>query len=210
MPKDGSTNRARILDAAEQLVIDHGYAATSVDRVLEAAGTSKGAFFHHFDSKLALARALTERYVAADLDQLNAGLDATADVADPAERVIAFLRYYEDRGDEIMGAQSNCLYVAVLTERQLLDAGTADLVRGAVQAWRAEIARLLSAAADGRATDLGDVEDLADHVFTTFEGAFLLCRATGSPQHMRAQLGVLRRLVGAALGVDDRDAARST
>ena len=42
MPKDGTANRERILDAAEHLVIENGFAATSVDQILTAAGTSKG------------------------------------------------------------------------------------------------------------------------------------------------------------------------
>lgn len=201
MPKDGTANRERILDAAQQLVIENGFAATSVDQVLRAAGTSKGAFFHHFDSKLDLARALTERYVAGDIGQLQAALDATASVDDPAERVLAFVRFFEDQADEIMSVQSSCLYVAVLTERQLSNAGTADLVTGAIESWRKEIAGLLSAAATARDLDLGDVDTLSDHVFVTFEGAFLLCRSTGSPEHMRAQLGALRTLLGALLRV---------
>lgn len=202
MPKDGTINRERILDAAEHLVIENGFAATSVDQVLRAAGTSKGAFFHHFDSKLALARALTERYVAGDIAQLHAALDATAAVTDPAERMIAFVRWFEDRADEVMSAQSNCLYVAVLTEQQLVAQGNADLITEAVEVWRKEIAALLSAAGDATERDLGDLDALADHVFVTFEGAFLLCRSTGSTEHMRAQLGVLRRLLAAALRVD--------
>ena len=193
MPKDGTANRERILDAAEHLVIENGFAATSVDQILTAAGTSKGAFFHHFDSKVDLARVLTERYVAGDIGQLRAGLDATAEVADPAERVLAFVRFYEDHADEIMAAQSNCLYVSVLTERQLVSNGTADLINHAIETWRQEIAVLLAAAG------LDDVDALADHVFVTFEGAFLLCRSTGKPEHMRAQLGTLRRLLAALL-----------
>jgi len=202
MPKDGTINRERILDAAEHLVIENGYAATSVDHVLKAAGTSKGAFFHHFDSKLALARALTERYVAGDIGQLHAALDATASFTDPAERLIAFVRHFESRAEEIMSAQSSCLYVAVLTEQQLVANGTADLINEAIEVWRKEIASLLSEAAAARDLDLGNLDALADHVFVTFEGAFLLCRSTSSPEHMRAQLGVLRRLLAAALHVD--------
>ena len=202
MPKNGAINRERILDAAQHLVIENGFAATSVDQVLKAAGTSKGGFFHHFDSKLDLARALTERYAAADIGQLHAALEATAEVADPAERVVAFIRYFEDGAEELMSLQSNCLYVAVLTEQQLVSNGTSDLISHAVEVWRKEIADLLSAAATSRDLDLGDVEALADHVFVTFEGAFLLCRSTGTPEHMRAQLGVLRRLLGIALGAD--------
>ena len=199
MPKDGTINRERILDAAQHLVIENGFAATSVDQVLRAAGTSKGAFFHHFDSKLDLARALTERYVTADIGQLRAALDATAQISDPADRVVEFVRHFEDSAEEVMSAQSNCLYVAVLTEQQLVSNGTADLIRHAIDVWRTAIAELLSAAATSRALDLGDVDALADHVFVTFEGAFLLCRSTGSPEHMRAQLQVLRRLLTAAL-----------
>jgi TetR/AcrR family transcriptional regulator, transcriptional repressor for nem operon len=201
MPKDGTINRERILDAAEHLVIENGFAATSVDQVLKAAGTSKGAFFHHFESKLALARALTKRYVAGDIGQLHAALDATASITDPAERLIAFVRFFEDRAEEIMSAQSSCLYVAVLTEQQLVTNGTADLINEAIQVWRKEIADLLSAAATSGDLDLGDLDALADHVFVTFEGAFLLCRSTCSPEHMRAQLGVLRRLLAAVLQV---------
>lgn len=202
MPRNGAINRERILDAAQHLVIENGFAATSVDQVLKAAGTSKGAFFHHFDSKLDLARALTERYVTADLVQLRAALDATASVADPAERLIAFVRHFEDAAEELMAAQSNCLYVAVLTEQQLVSNGTADLVTHAIEVWRKEIADLLTSAATSRDLDLGDVDALADHVFVTFEGAFLLCRSTGTPEHMRAQLGVLRRLLATALRTD--------
>jgi len=44
-----------------------------------------------------------------------------------------------------------------------------------------------------------DLAELADHVFVTFEGAFMLCRATGDPGHMRAQLRTLRQLVEAVL-----------
>lgn len=209
MPKDGAVNRERILDAAEHLVIENGFAATSLDQVIKAAGTSKGAFFHHFDSKADLARSLTERYIAGDVGQLHAALEATASVEDPRERVIAFIRYFEDGADDLMSAQSSCLYVAVLTEQQLVSNGTADLINQAIGAWRKEIADLLKAASTSGDVDLGDIDALADHVFVTFEGAFLLCRSTGSPEHMRAQLKVLRHLLVSALGLARADAVLS-
>lgn len=203
MPKDGALNRGRILDVAETLVIENGFAGTSLDQVIREAGTSKGAFFHHFESKHDLARALTERYVAGDIGQLHAALEDTASIADPAERVVAFIRFFEDRADDMMSAQSSCLYVAVLTEKQMVTNGTVDLIVQAVEEWRREIAALLAAAASSRNVAPGDVDALADHVFVTFEGAFLLCRSTGDPKHMRAQLGVLRRLVASLLRVPE-------
>lgn len=209
MPKDGTVNRERILDAAEHLVIENGFAATSLDQVIKAAGTSKGAFFHHFDSKADLARSLTERYVTGDVAELHKALETIASVADPADRLLAFIRYFEDGADELMSAQSSCLYVAVLTEQQLVTNGTADLINHAITSWRKEIADLLTAAATARDVDLEDVDALADHVFVTFEGAFLLCRSTGEPEHMRAQLAVLRQLLAGLLRLPEPAAART-
>lgn len=199
MPKDGTINRDRILESATRLVIENGFAATSLDQVIAAAGTSKGAFFHHFDSKLDLAHALTERYVDADISVLHAALDATSSIDDPVDRVLAFIRYFEDGADELMAEQSSCLYISVLTERQLIAHGSAESINRAIEVWRHEIAELLRAATATTGADLGDLDALADHAFVTFEGAFLLCRSTGDSSHMRSQLGALRRLMEIAL-----------
>ena len=203
MPRDGSATRNRLLDAAEKLVIDHGYAATSLDDVIAAAGSSKGAFFHHFASKGDLARALVARYAAADVAHLEDGLRVARERSDdPAEQVVAFLRVFEDGADDLMSVQSGCLYVSVLTERELATADTTDEVRRAIEAWRDQLAALLDEAFAARPPRVPlDSAALADHVFVTFEGAFVLCRATGDPSHMRAQLAALRALVQTALSL---------
>ena len=201
MPRDGTATRERILTSAEQLVIENGYAATSVDQVIAASGSSKGAFFHHFDSKLDLARSLVERYATADIGQLDAATEHARGITEyPAGRVDAFLAYFEDRADELMSVQSSCLYVSILAERQLVLAGTSEPILAAVVAWREGLAALLVDALGDRAAGVDvDVDALADHVFVTFEGAFLLARSTGDPGHMRRQLAVLRRLLAAFL-----------
>ena len=43
--------RAKLLDAALNVIRAQGYAATSVDDLCRAASVTKGAFFHHFASK---------------------------------------------------------------------------------------------------------------------------------------------------------------
>lgn len=47
--------RARLLDAAVETIRTKGYSATTVDELCAAAGVTKGAFFHHFDTKEDLA-----------------------------------------------------------------------------------------------------------------------------------------------------------
>lgn len=198
MPRNGAPTRERILDAAERLVIDNGYAATSIDRVIAESRSSKGSFFHHFASKDELARALVERYAAADIAHLDAAVaEVTAGTDDAAERVLRFVRIFEDGADELMSAQSSCLYVSVLTERQLVERGTSAEIDRAILAWRDGLSTLLAAALPNHGQDA--LNALADHVFVTFEGAFILCRATGDPSHMQAQLGTVRLLLQALL-----------
>jgi TetR/AcrR family transcriptional regulator, transcriptional repressor for nem operon len=203
MPRDGTVTRERILDTAERLMTDQGYNATSLDQVIAASSSSKGAFFHHFGSKADLARQLVERYAVSDLAQLDAGLAAAAGIDDAAARVVAFLRYYEDGADELMSGQSGCLYATMLAERELTGSDITDLVAKTQLAWRTAIVDLLRPAITARRPGLDvDLDALADHLFTTFEGGFILCRTFGETSAMRAQLRVFRQLVEALLHLD--------
>lgn len=182
---------------------DQGYSATSVDQVIAEAGSSKGAFFHHFSSKTDLAVQLVQRYVAADLAHLNAGLAATAHITDPTARVVAFLRHYEDGADDLMAEQSGCLYATVLAERDFTGSEINDQVAKATRIWRDAVADLLRPALAARRPDADiDVDALADHLYTTFEGGFILCRTYADRSAMRTQLRTYRQLVQALLHVD--------
>lgn len=64
-PVAHAARRDAYVDAAIRLIQAKGYEQLSVQDVIEAVGTSKGAFFHYFDSKAALLAAVIERTVAA-------------------------------------------------------------------------------------------------------------------------------------------------
>ena len=49
--RDPHATKEKLRGAAIQLLISHGYSRASVDRILEAANLSKGAFFHHYANK---------------------------------------------------------------------------------------------------------------------------------------------------------------
>jgi TetR/AcrR family transcriptional repressor of nem operon len=197
MPRDGTATRERILDSAERLIIDRGFAATTVDAVLADAGTTKGAFFHHFASKAALARSLVERHAAADVAVLeDFMMRAEAESDDPAEQVITFVRLFEEAAEELAGMQPGCLYVSYIYEKQLFDDGTNEVIVGAVLAWRERLAAKLREAAEANPPRTPiDPDALADHVFATFEGAFMLTRAMSDPELMRRQLSLVREYV---------------
>jgi AcrR family transcriptional regulator len=55
------TTRQKLLDAAIDLFSEVGYAAAGLGEIIERAGMTKGALYHHFDSKEALATAIIEQ-----------------------------------------------------------------------------------------------------------------------------------------------------
>ena len=55
-----STKRA-LLDVAQDLFTEHGYAGTSLDAIVAGARVTKGALYHHFAGKQALFEAVFER-----------------------------------------------------------------------------------------------------------------------------------------------------
>jgi AcrR family transcriptional regulator len=55
--------QAQIIKSAIKLFSAHGYTAASVDMICKDAGISKGAFYHHFESKQALFLALLDSWL---------------------------------------------------------------------------------------------------------------------------------------------------
>jgi TetR/AcrR family transcriptional repressor of nem operon len=86
-----SNTRTKLLDAALMIIRTKGYSATTVDDICEAAGVTKGAFFHHFKSKEELAIEAARHWGA-----VTSGLFASAPyraLPDPLDRVLAYVDF---------------------------------------------------------------------------------------------------------------------
>ncbi len=57
----GASTKRTLVDVAEELFTERGYAATSLDEIVAAARVTKGALYHHFSGKQALFEAVFER-----------------------------------------------------------------------------------------------------------------------------------------------------
>ncbi len=194
MTRTGDRTRERILDGAERLILDQGLAATSVDAILAETNTSKGAFFHHFPSKNHLARALVERYAATDIAWLDEAMTkAETESEDPVVQLATFLRLFEDASDDFASKHPSCLFVSYIYDRRLFEDGTNDVIAATFLAWRQRLADKLRAAAEIHPPAIPfDPDAVADHVFVTFEGAFVLARTLNDRKQMRSQLELVR------------------
>src|SRR6478735_1716457 len=73
-----STKRA-LIDIAEELFTENGYAATSLDAIVAGARVTKGALYHHFSGKQALFEAVFERVEADAARTIHRALKASRD-----------------------------------------------------------------------------------------------------------------------------------
>ena len=58
---DSANAQERILEAALDVLAQHGYTGAGVQEIVEMSGTSKGSFYFHFPSKEKMAVALVDR-----------------------------------------------------------------------------------------------------------------------------------------------------
>jgi AcrR family transcriptional regulator len=79
-----STRRA-LVDVAEQLFTEHGYAATSLDAIVAGADVTKGALYHHYSGKQALFEAVFERVESAGAQSIQDALTGHEDPWDKAQ-----------------------------------------------------------------------------------------------------------------------------
>jgi len=194
MPRDGTATRERILEAAQKLVLDQGFAATSVDEVIAAARTTKGGFFHHFPTKQALAAALVERFASDDIQLLDDLLSrAERLTSDPLQQLLLFVGLYEEAADELSGDDPGCLYASLCYERELMDDVVRRTISGAIVRWRQRIREKLDHVVEVYPPRLPvDLDSLADQAVALAEGAYVISRALEERHVLREQLRHLR------------------
>ena len=78
--EQSETTRAALVDAAEALFAEQGFADTGTEAVVKAAGVTRGALYHHFADKADLFRVVYERLEQRVIAQVE---KAVADLTDP-------------------------------------------------------------------------------------------------------------------------------
>lgn len=140
-PRDPEATRRRLLEAAFAEFYRHGFQGGSLARIVEAAGITKGALFHHFASKQALGYAVVDEIIEPLLlERWLAGLEGAADpLSAMAESFRRYTREDVESGSWVNGCPLNNL----AQEMSPLDEGFHERIDALYTRWRAAFASAL-------------------------------------------------------------------
>ena len=191
-------SRQRLLAAAWELLWLNSYATVSVDDLCKRAEVNKGSFYHHFESKVALAEAAFAEQWAC----LRPLLDGIFSVqVAPLERLDGYaamtLRFQGEKSQEF-GQVLGCPWVTLGSE-----AGARDSELRAVAALKADRVTCYFAAAIREAQALGqvpagDAQELAEMCQAFVTGTAARARISNSLEPFKRMAAGIRRLLGAA------------
>jgi TetR/AcrR family transcriptional repressor of nem operon len=172
------STRDHLIDVGLGLMRRHGYSATGLQEMLQAAGVPKGSFYHHFGSKEEFTAALVERYAALVGEHCQERLGNRRQA--PLKRL---RRYFE----ELIGVagQSGPIPGCLMGSLSLEVAAVSPLLQGRLSAsfarWQAAVAAVLREAVDkGDLAKFTKPEALAGFVLNSWEGALLRSQADKS------------------------------
>jgi TetR/AcrR family transcriptional regulator, transcriptional repressor for nem operon len=187
------STKDKILRTALSRLRTNGYAATTVEDLCAGAGVTKGAFFHHFDSKEDLALAAADYW-----SEVTGAAFAGAPyhkLADPLDRMLGYIDF---RKALLTGElpEFTCLAGTMLQETYASNPAIREACARSITGHAATIERDIRAAiAKYGIKPAWTATSLALYTQAVLQGAFILAKATGSAKAATDAVDHLHRYV---------------
>ena len=190
----GEKTRERIMDLAYQSIVEKGFAATSIEELVEAAGITKSGFFYHFKDKNDLARQLFERFLAEDEGIVATLATRARELSDePLQSFLIFLNLYAQMMDDMPTLHPGCMVASITYQERMFDREVRQMNVDYLLRMRARFARWLGdIIATHQPRQDVDAEALADNLTGIVEGAIILSKALSDEGLMGRQTRLYR------------------
>jgi len=202
--KNSLSTRDRLIDSARYLFWERGFAGTSMAELLAHAEVNSGSFYHFFDSKEALLRAVLEQYI--ELLRPMVVDPAFATTPKPLERIFAILSGYRER---ILATDSRygCPLGRLALEIDPENAPAHTLIARNFQGWIDAIRECI-VEMQPSLPPRTDVNALATFVLVTMEGGVMLSRSYRTVEPFDRAVAQLREHFRLLLAVQKEKRAR--
>ena len=160
----GNPGRARILEAAIELVAEGGYSRATINEVCRLADVRPPAVYYHYGNKDGLVAAVVETVAAAWLDELES---AAREGSTFEERLNAGLRGWRAL---ILETRSP---IQLLIRVQLECGSDAPAIPAALIAVMARARAIIAGAIEDVAGPISDADELAQTIVSLLQGAAL-------------------------------------
>jgi AcrR family transcriptional regulator len=126
--------RRKILQAAFEEFYRNGFQGGSLNRIVEEAGTTKGALFHHFAAKTELGYAVVEEVIRPHLKAR--WFDPMVDSVDPIADLKGALQRFRKEEIETGAIRQGCPLNNLAQEMSPLDEGFRKRIDAVYEEWR--------------------------------------------------------------------------
>ena len=177
MQADKQNSRLKLLDSALIVFRTKGYAGTRVEDICADAGLTKGSFFHHFESKQALAVAAAEHWSV-----VTDGVFEAASYQHARSARGRLLGYVGQRRAMLKGklAAITCLAGTLIQETYATVPAVRDAFARSIQDHLEHVTTLVEAARQECAPDAEwSAREVAEYMHAVLQGAFVLAKADG-------------------------------
>ena len=183
-----SATRTRLIESARYLFWERGFAGTSMADLLAHSGVNSGSFYHFFESKEALLRAVLDLYLVMLRPAVVDPAFATTD--QPMERIFAILAGYRERIVQT-GCQYGCPLGRLALEIDPENRPAHRLIAENFRGWIGCVRECIEQMKDRLAPET-DPESLATYVLAVMEGGVMIARSYGSVEPFDRAVAQLR------------------
>ena len=179
MAKKSESTREKILETAEEMILERGFSGTSLNGILAKTGLTKGAFFHHFSGKDEMAAAVVERYTKNDLDRFeNFSQQAERLAEDSLQEIMIFLKLFEEYLEKLNAPPPGCVFATYTYEKQLFNMSIHSLVVDGFRSWSRYYEKKFKKLLKSRKPRMpASAKDLSEMIMAIVEGGFVISRA---------------------------------
>ena len=184
--RNPSETRERLIQAVTRLILQQGFAATSVEAICREAGVTKGSFFHHFKTKEAIGLAAVDAW-----SDMGTALysEAWRESSAPALKQLHAMFDIMEGFSQCPDAPCVCVVGMMSQELALANPEVAQHCRKALALWTANVSRLLDAAKQQHpVSPQFDSDAIAWFLNGIWQGSMLIAKTQANPGILTANL----------------------